>query len=465
MVVVASPGMLENGASRMLFEAWCADERTGVMLTGYISRNTLAYKLKAELQAVHEHGARGGVRIHAESGQKLLVKARIDYVSFSAHSDYPHTRELVRRLRPDHIVFVHGQTDNARGLGAQIMEDISFGKGLRPEDVLQLNATAEDLAWRRKLDGPAAAEAEEALIGAGAVKPWSLRVYAPLNEEVVAIPFARQQDVVLCGRMADELQAARAQHAPVRLQGLALQLDDAVATLYPQNLREASSGVYRTARLRAVVTLPDCGDIEPALRPRYGDRLEVWHSGDAPELFRELVAAVRVQPAALVTDEVLAATVIYAVERTVFVVDCRAAPLPGADGVALSLGAGAAADEQAPVDNPFGDAFDEPGPFADMAESSVPVSCGVALVYLSSTRAELLFDDIAVVLRTYDPATAPRFDLGALESFLSLRLKVERQGDTLRVTQGETVSTVDASGTVTPPGPLAQLIGNWFTAR
>ena len=37
-------------------------------------------------------------------GQKLPLKCSVDYISFSAHTDYKQTSEFVRTLKPAHIV-------------------------------------------------------------------------------------------------------------------------------------------------------------------------------------------------------------------------------------------------------------------------------------------------------------------------------------------------------------------------
>lgn len=38
------------------------------------------------------------------SGQKLPLKMSVDYISFSAHTDYQQTREFINILKPPHIV-------------------------------------------------------------------------------------------------------------------------------------------------------------------------------------------------------------------------------------------------------------------------------------------------------------------------------------------------------------------------
>ena len=41
-VILASPGMLQNGLSRELFEKWCTDNRNGCIIAGYCVEGTLA---------------------------------------------------------------------------------------------------------------------------------------------------------------------------------------------------------------------------------------------------------------------------------------------------------------------------------------------------------------------------------------------------------------------------------------
>lgn len=39
------------------------------------------------------------------SGQKLQLKMSVDYISFSAHTDYQQTSEFIRALKPPHVVW------------------------------------------------------------------------------------------------------------------------------------------------------------------------------------------------------------------------------------------------------------------------------------------------------------------------------------------------------------------------
>ena len=98
-VVMASPGMLQNGQSRDLFERWCGDPKNGLVLTGYCVENTLAKEVlnnRTEVQMTD-----GAVR-------PLLMS--VDYISFSAHADFDQTYNFIDRLKPSHIVLVHGDS-------------------------------------------------------------------------------------------------------------------------------------------------------------------------------------------------------------------------------------------------------------------------------------------------------------------------------------------------------------------
>ena len=47
-IVMASPGMLQNGLSRDLFDRWCQSEKNGVVFTGYLVDGTHAKHLLTE---------------------------------------------------------------------------------------------------------------------------------------------------------------------------------------------------------------------------------------------------------------------------------------------------------------------------------------------------------------------------------------------------------------------------------
>ena len=48
------------------------------------------------------------------TGQKLPLKCSVDYISFSAHTDYKQTSEFLRALKPTHVVSAYLKAKKAR---------------------------------------------------------------------------------------------------------------------------------------------------------------------------------------------------------------------------------------------------------------------------------------------------------------------------------------------------------------
>ncbi|KAF2887092.1 hypothetical protein ILUMI_19081 [Ignelater luminosus] len=94
-VVMASPGMMQSGLSRELFESWCTDAKNGVIIAGYYVEGTLGKTILFELE-----------EITTMVGQKLHLKMSFDYISFSAHTDYQQTSKFIRILKLPHVVSI-----------------------------------------------------------------------------------------------------------------------------------------------------------------------------------------------------------------------------------------------------------------------------------------------------------------------------------------------------------------------
>ncbi|KAF9586674.1 Cleavage and polyadenylation specificity factor subunit 3 [Lunasporangiospora selenospora] len=102
-VMMASPGMLQNGLSRELFERWCTDKKNGLLITGYCVENTLAKDVMNEPD-----------EIQTMNGQKLKLRMSVDYISFSAHVDYTQNSAFIDEVKAPYVILVHGET-NAMG--------------------------------------------------------------------------------------------------------------------------------------------------------------------------------------------------------------------------------------------------------------------------------------------------------------------------------------------------------------
>uniref|UniRef100_A0A1X7TM46 Cleavage and polyadenylation specificity factor subunit 3 n=3 Tax=Amphimedon queenslandica TaxID=400682 RepID=A0A1X7TM46_AMPQE len=117
-VILASPGMMQSGLSRQLFESWCTDKRNGVVVAGYCVEGTLAKHILSEPSEVV-----------TMNGQKLPLRMSVDYISFSAHTDYEQTSEFIRILNPPHIVLVHGEQNEMMRLKQGLLREFEDFQG------------------------------------------------------------------------------------------------------------------------------------------------------------------------------------------------------------------------------------------------------------------------------------------------------------------------------------------------
>lgn len=100
-VFMASPGMLQNGLSRELFERWCTNKRNGLVLTGYSVDGTLAKKVLNCPETI--------TRL---DGREVRLACSITYITFAAHTDCKQTTSFVEDVKPSYAILVHGERNN-----------------------------------------------------------------------------------------------------------------------------------------------------------------------------------------------------------------------------------------------------------------------------------------------------------------------------------------------------------------
>ncbi|SIO73291.1 cleavage and polyadenylation specificity factor subunit 3 [Babesia microti strain RI] len=110
-VIMTSPGMLQGGPSRDVFEIIAPDNRNGVILTGYTVKGTLADELKKEPDVIKL--------------EDNIIKRRcfIEQISFSAHADYNQTRDFIDNLQVPNVLLVHGERKEMKRLHDKLLED------------------------------------------------------------------------------------------------------------------------------------------------------------------------------------------------------------------------------------------------------------------------------------------------------------------------------------------------------
>ncbi|GME75603.1 unnamed protein product [[Candida] boidinii] len=101
-VILASPGMLQNGISRRVLEKWAPDPRNTVLMTGYSIEGTMAKILLTE-----------PTEIPSMVNPDIMVPRRIniDEISFAAHVDYEQNSKFIELVNPKTIILVHGESN------------------------------------------------------------------------------------------------------------------------------------------------------------------------------------------------------------------------------------------------------------------------------------------------------------------------------------------------------------------
>lgn len=113
-VMLASPGMLQNGVSRELLERWAPSDRNGVVITGYSIEGTMAKQIMKEPESIPAimtgNGGGGGARGRGPGAtgenEKLMIPRRcsVQEYSFAAHVDGQENREFIEEIAAPVVV-------------------------------------------------------------------------------------------------------------------------------------------------------------------------------------------------------------------------------------------------------------------------------------------------------------------------------------------------------------------------
>lgn len=139
-VVFASPGMLQSGVSRQLFDRWATDPKNGVLIAGYAVEHTLAKEIMSQPKEV----------VTLE-GRRQPLNCLVDYVSFSAHVDFVQNRGFITQVAPKHIILVHGQSDEMGRLkSALLLQYKKLPESKRPTITMPPNLQDVKLRFARR---------------------------------------------------------------------------------------------------------------------------------------------------------------------------------------------------------------------------------------------------------------------------------------------------------------------------
>lgn len=243
-IMLASPGMLQNGVSRALLERWAPDPKNGVVITGYSVEGTMAKEIMKEPESIPSvMSNRGGdgnsalAPLKPRMGmgeEKPMIPRRcsVQEFSFAAHVDGAENRAFIEEVNAPVVVLVHGERGNMMRLRSR-------------------------------------------LLGLGKFK-----VYSPANCEEVRIPFRREKWARVVGKLAGEVnpgallsppasgdeeeeeaegEAKRRKEEAQIMSGVLVQNEFKLSLMAPEDLREYAGLNTTTIMCRQRITLAAAG--------------------------------------------------------------------------------------------------------------------------------------------------------------------------------------------------------------
>ncbi|CAK7270945.1 endoribonuclease ysh1 [Sporothrix epigloea] len=228
-VMLASPGMLQNGVSRELLERWAPSDKNGVIITGYSVEGTMAKQIMQEpehIQAVMPRSLTGGGRRGpGADSEKVLIPRRcsVQEYSFAAHVDGTENREFIEEVNAPVVILVHGEQHNMMRLKSKL---------------LSLNA--------------------------GKPEKDKVKVFSPRNCEELRIPFKTDKIAKVVGRLAAETSPAQLfqnQERPSEpiVSGVLVQNDFKLSLMAPEDLHEYAGLTTTTIVCRQRLKLSAAG--------------------------------------------------------------------------------------------------------------------------------------------------------------------------------------------------------------
>ncbi|CAH2070281.1 unnamed protein product [Thlaspi arvense] len=115
-VVMASPGGLQSGFSRQLFDMWCTDKKNACIVPGYMVEGSLAKTIITEPKEVT-----------LMNGLTAPLNMQVHNISFSAHADYAQTSAFLKELMPPNVVLVHGEANEMMRLKQKLFTEFPDG--------------------------------------------------------------------------------------------------------------------------------------------------------------------------------------------------------------------------------------------------------------------------------------------------------------------------------------------------
>lgn len=120
-IVLASSGMMIRGTTSYDFAKRFLQQRNSAIFTvGYMDENTPGYKIA--------NSGKGEKIFLDESDKAIEVKCEIKNFRFSAHAKREELISIVKKLKPDNVILVHGDEEAINWMGKEILSSFKGTK-------------------------------------------------------------------------------------------------------------------------------------------------------------------------------------------------------------------------------------------------------------------------------------------------------------------------------------------------
>ncbi|KAJ4520072.1 endoribonuclease ysh1, variant 2 [Exophiala dermatitidis] len=249
-VMLASPGMLQSGMSRVLLERWAPDPRNGVIMTGYNVEGTMARTILSEPEMIPAIMSGGNTGVGQQMGRKgrddegaVMIPRRctVEEFQFAAHVTGVENVDFIEQVASPHVILVHGERSQAARLRSRLL----------------------DLNSRRLASNPHAHQT---------------KVYSPENGAEIKIPYRKDKMAKVVGKLAQIPPPASTDPEDTRVvSGVLVQNGFKLSLMAPEDLREYAGLTTTTILCRQHITLAAAGIelIRWALEGTFGSIEEV----------------------------------------------------------------------------------------------------------------------------------------------------------------------------------------------
>lgn len=268
-VMLASPGMMQNGVSRELLERWAPNEKNGVVITGYSVEGTMAKSIMNEPETIPAVMGNRSAAIMGRKGlspngepERAMIPRRcsVQEYSFAAHVDGQENREFIEEVNAPVVVrHIHSKGDwqNER---ANLRQILVHGE---KHNMTRLKSK---------------------LLSLNADKAVKTKVFSPENAKELRIPFKTEKTAKVVGKLAEIAPPASLDPDDTQLMtGVLVQNDFKMSLMAPEDLREYAGLTTTSIICKQRITLSAAGIdlIRWALEGTFGAVEEIGRKGKA----------------------------------------------------------------------------------------------------------------------------------------------------------------------------------------